>query len=369
MRILAVDPFVSSQTAKDLGVELVPLDEVFAQSDYLSLHVGLTPETRGIVNAASIAKMKPHVRIINCARGELIDAAALAGALHSGAVAGAGLDVFDPEPLPADSPLLSAPNLIATPHIAGSTEEAQEIVGLRIVDQLIEYLRNGVAINGVNMPAISAEQYRSVAPFVTLAERLGAFAAQIATGNPRSLRLTYTGRVAEMNTSLVRNAALAGALNHWLTTRANVVNAMQIAAQRNLNVAEAHDVRAVHTDTLRVELETEAGVTSVSGADVLGRPRLLQVDGISCEVALSGRLLYLRNLDVPGVIGHVGTVLGRNQINIANFSLGREDKQAGPEPVGAVAVVEVDSPVPDSVLAELRQNPAVRIARVVEPGA
>jgi D-3-phosphoglycerate dehydrogenase len=167
----------------------------------------------------------------------------------------------------------------------------------------------------------------------------------------------------------VRNAALAGALNHWLTTRANVVNAMQIAAQRNLNVAEAHDVRAVHTDTLRVELETEAGVTSVSGADVLGRPRLLQVDGISCEVALSGRLLYLRNLDVPGVIGHVGTVLGRNQINIANFSLGREDKQAGPEPVGAVAVVEVDSPVPDSVLAELRQNPAVRIARVVEPGA
>lgn len=369
MRIIAVDPFVSSQTAKDLGVELVSLDDAFAQSDYLSLHVGLTPETRGLINAASIAKMKAGVRIVNCARGELIDSAALAAALHSGAVAGAGLDVFDPEPLPADSPLLGAPNLIATPHIAGSTEEAQEIVGLRIVDQLVEYLRNGVAINGVNMPAISVEQYRSVAPFVTLAERLGAFAAQIASGNPRSLRLTYTGRVAEMNTSLIRNAALAGALNRWLTTRANLVNAMQLAAQRGLNVAESHDVRAVRTDTLRVELETDTGVTSVSGADVLGHPRLLQVDGIYCEVALSGRLLYMRNLDVPGVIGHVGTVLGNNHINIANFSLGREDRHAGPGPVIAVAVVEIDAPVPEAVLDQLRAHPAVQIARVVEPGA
>jgi D-3-phosphoglycerate dehydrogenase / 2-oxoglutarate reductase len=369
MRIVAVDPFVSSQTAKDLGVDLVSLDESFAQSDYLSLHVGLTPETRGMINAASIAKMKRGVRIVNCARGELIDTAALAEALRSGAVAGAGLDVFDPEPPPADSPLLTAPNLIATPHIAGSTEEAQEIVGLRIVDQLIEYLRNGVAINGVNMPAISVEQYRSVAPFVVLAERLGAFAAQIANGNPHTLRLTYTGRVAEMNTSLVRNAALAGALNRWITTRANLVNAMQIAAQRSLNVSESRDVRTVHTDTLRVELETDSGVTSVTGADVLGRPRLLQVDGISCEVALAGRLLYMRNQDVPGVIGHVGTVLGNNHINIANFSLGREDCKTSSEPAIAVAVVEVDAPVPDSVLAELRTNPAVRIARVVEPGA
>ena len=144
---------------------------------------------------------------------------------------------------------------------------------------------------------------------------------------------------------------------------------MLFRSQRGLNVSESHDVRTVHTDTLRVELETDSGVTSVSGADVLGRPRLLQVDGISCEVALAGRLLYLRNLDVPGVIGHVGTVLGRNHINIANFSLGREDRPAGADPVSAVAVVEVDSPVPDSVLAELRENPAVKITRVVEPGS
>jgi len=369
MRVLAVDPFVSSRTAKDLGVDLVDLETLYRDSDYISLHVGLTPETRGMINTAAIAKMKDGVRIINCARGELVDSAAVAEALKSGKIAGAGLDVFDPEPLPATDPLLGAPNLVATPHIAGSTEEAQEIVGLRIVDQLVEYLENGIAINAVNMPAVTVEQYQAVGPFVTLAERLGSFAAHIATGNPRALRLTYRGKVAEMNTSLVRNAALAGALNRWLSNRANLVNAMQLAAQRHLDVAEAHEAHDGHIDTVRVELETDTGVTSVSGAVVLNKPRLLQVDGIPCEAALTGRLLYLRNLDVPGVIGHVGTVLGNNHINIANFSLGREERPPGATPLGAVAVVEVDSPVPDDVLRQLRGHAAVKLARVVELGA
>ncbi len=366
MRIIGHDPYISSQVAEDLNVELVDLPTLYEQSDYISLHVALTPETRCMLSAAAFEKMKNGVRIINCARGELIDVAALKQALESGKVGGAGLDVFDPEPPPAEYPLFSAPNLIATPHIAGSTEEAQEIVGVRIVEQLVQYLRDGVAVNAVNMPALSPEQYRSIEPFVALAERLGRFAAHIATGNPKSVRLTYTGKLAEGNTLLIRNSGLAGILNRSLSQRANVVNAMQIATQRGLNVEERHEKRASHTDSIRIELETESGVTSVEGALVLEKPRLIQVDGIYCESPLDGHLTFMKNIDVPGVIGHVGTVLGRNGINIANFALGRQEgKSAEGQPLMAVAVVETDGAVPESVLAQLRENSAVQLARAV----
>jgi len=369
MRIIASDPYVNPLTAADLGVELLSLDDVYAQSDYLSLHVAMTPETKEMINAGSIAKMKDGVRIINCARGELIDQGALAAALESKKVAGAGLDVFTPEPLPEGHALLGAANLIATPHIAGSTEEAQEIVGIRIVEQMVEYLQNGVAINAVNMPAVSPEQYKAVGPYITLAERLGKFASYVATGNPKGVRVTYCGRIAEMNTNLLRNGALAGALSRGLSNRVNLVNAMQLAAQRCLTVSEAHQPRGGTTDSIQVELITDKGVTSVTGGVVMDKPRLLSVDGIAVEIKLAGRLIYMRNLDVPGVIGHVGTVLGRNQVNIANFSLGREEGPASPDTtLSAVALVEVDSVVPESVLAELRANPAVKLAVTVEPG-
>lgn len=366
MRIIASDPFVSAQIAEDLGVELVELGALYEQADYISLHLGLTPETRKMINADAIAKMKDGVRIINCARGELVDTKALAEALIAKKVAGAGLDVFDPEPPQADDPLLQAPNLVVTPHIAGSTEEAQEIVGLRIVDQLAEYLNNGVAINAVNLPTLSPEQYRAVSPYVTLAGRLGGFAASIAASNPKALKVTYFGRIAGMNTALLRNAAIAGALNRWITVRANVVNAMQLASQRGLNVSESYDKHVADVDSIRIEIETASGTTVVSGAVVLNRPKLIQVDGIACEATLAGRLIYMRNVDVPGVIGHVGSVLGKNAINIANFSLGREDRPAEGRPLEAVALVEVDSVVPDTVLQQLRENPAVKLARTVE---
>lgn len=369
MRIVGSDPYVNPQVAAGLGVELVDLDTLFSQSDYISLHVALTPETKQLVNAASIAKMKNGVRLVNCARGELIDQAALSDALSSGKVAGAGLDVFDPEPPTAGDPILGAPNLLATPHIAGSTEEAQEIVGIRIVDQLVEYLVNGVALNAVNMPAVSPEQYKSISPYVTLAERLGKFAAYVAQGNPKSVKVAYTGRIAEMNTNLLRNHALAGVLSRGLSSRVNFVNAMQLAGQRNLCVAEAHEKTAGAADAIRVEMETTEGITSVAGAVVLDKPRLLSIDGIPVEVPLAGRLVYMRNIDVPGVIGHVGTILGKNQVNIANFALGRQEYPSQPgAPLHAVAVVEVDSPVSDTLLTELRGNPAVQFACIVEPG-
>ncbi|HKW97777.1 MAG TPA: phosphoglycerate dehydrogenase [Bryobacteraceae bacterium] len=367
MRILARDPYVTSQIAQDLGVELVPLDELYAESDYITLHVSLTPETERMLSHDAFAKMKPGVRIVNCARGELVDGAALREAVESGKVAGAAIDVFPVEPPPAGDPLFALDSLIATPHIGGSTEEAQEIVGIRIAEQIVEYLRNGVAINAVNMPALTPEQYRALGPFIALAERLGVFAAHISTGNPKAVRLTYLGHIADSNTHLLRNAGVAGVLKRSLSQKANLVNAMQIASQRGWNIGEHHDRRSVHTDSVRLELETDAGVTIVEGAVLLDKPRLLQADGIYCEASLAGHLVFMKNQDVPGVIGHVGTVLGRNKINIANFSLGRRDVPARPgEPLEAIAVVSTDNAVPENVLTELRQNPAVKLAKSVE---
>jgi len=367
MKIIGSDPYVSSQLAADLGIELVDTETLYSRSDFITLHLGLSLETKGMLSAAAFEKMRPGVRIINCARGELIDEAALKAALDSGKVAGAGLDVFAPEPPPPDNPLLKAEHLLATPHIGGSTEEAQEIVGVRIAEQMVDYLKNGVAVNAVNMPAITPEQYKAIGPWIAVAERLGKFAAYVAEGNPKLVRLTYRGKIAEMTTHVLRNAGLAGVLNRSLSQKANVVNAAQLASQRGINVEQRHEGRAGHIDSISLELETDSGVTAVEGALVLDRPRLIQVDGITCEAALSGHLTFMKNKDVPGVIGHVGTVMGRNQVNIANFSLGRQSAPTAPgEPLRALALVETDHSVPEAVLAELRNHPAVLQAKTVE---
>lgn len=368
MHVVANDPYVNPIAAADLGIELASLDDVLKQSDYLSLHVALTPDTEKMVNSSLIAKMKDGVRIINCARGELVDQDALLEGLKSGKVSGAGLDVFDPEPLPADHPLLAAPNLVATPHIGGSTEEAQEIVGIRIVEQMVQYLLSGIAINAVNMPAMSPEQYRTLGPYISLAEKLGTFAVAIGSGNPRSVKITYFGRIGEMKTTLVRNAGLAGLLNKSLSHKANLVNAMQLAADRGLSVTEVHENRSTtYTDSIRIELSTSEGTVSVEGAVILGVARLISVNGIYCEAKLDGHVTFLVNDDVPGVIGYVGGVLGKNNVNIACFSLGRADKPAKPgEPLIAVSVIETDNAVGDDVLAQLLENKAVRTARVIE---
>ena len=368
MRIIANDPYVSSLTAADLHVELVDLNTLYQQSDYISLHMALTPETQKMINKKALDKMKTGVRIINCARGELIDTADLADAMASGKVAGAGLDVFHKEPLPSgEDSILQQENLIATPHIGGSTEEAQEIVGVRIVEQLVEYLQHGVAINAVNMPTLSPDQYRDVAPYVALAERLGNFAAHVSTGNPRAVRLIYKGRIAEQNTNLMRNGGVAGVLNRSLSRKANLVNSLQFAADRGWNVEERHEKRATHIDSIRLELESDSRCTAVEGAVIVGKPRLVAVDDIYIEAPLSGHLFFLKNDDVPGVIGHVGNVLGKNDINIASFSLGRKDAPVAPDhPLEAVSVVETDQAVPDAVLVELLKNQAIRMARPVE---
>lgn len=361
MRIVAFDPFVSTQTAHASEVELVDLPALYAASDYITLHTALTPQSKQMLSTAAFDQMKPGVRIVNCARGELIDEAALAEAMESGKVAGAALDVFEKEPPDPADPLFKLPNFVATPHIGGSTEEAQESVGIRIAEQMVDYFRSGVALNAVNMPALTPEQFRTVGPYMTLAERLGCFASHIATGNPHSVRLTYYGNVAEQNTTFIRNAGLAGVLNRSLAHKANAVNSVQIAADRGVIFADQHQQRATHMDSVRLDLETDEGTTWVEGAVVLGRPRLIQVDGIYCEAPLDGSVIFLKNDDVPGVIGYIGGVLGRNEINIATFSLGRH-----PDGGQAVAVVETDHPVTPAILSELLGNPAVTVARAVQ---
>ena len=364
MKVVAHDPYVSPQTAAVLDVQLVTLRELYQQSDFITLHVALTPETDHMLNAAAFAAMKHGARIVNCARGELVDPKALADALQSGIVAGASLDVFLKEP-PGDDPLFAIDSLLATPHIAGSTEEAQEIVGVRIVEQIVEYLQNGAAINAVNMPSMTAEQYRTLGPFADLAERLGLFLSHISTGNPQTVRLYYFGRIGESNTQLLRNAGLAGILNRSLAVKANVVNAMQISNERGFSVEERREPRQGAMDSMRLELITDAGTCAVEGAIVLGRPRLLQVEGIACEATLDGNLLYSKNQDVPGVIGFVGRVLGENEINIANFALGRQDNSVDGQPLMAISIIETDQPVSDEVIKQLFENKAVKFVRRV----
>ena len=369
MQVLGYDPYVSSQTASALGLELKTLSSLYRESDFLTLHVAFTPETDHMLNAAAFAQMKPGVRIVNCARGELIDMAALEKAIKEGIVAGAALDVFEKEP-PGEQPLFQLDAVVATPHIAGSTEEAQEIVGIRIVEQMIDYLQNGIALNAVNMPAMTAEQYKTLGPYVDLAERLGTFLSHIATGNPNTVRLVYYGRLGDFNTQILRNAGIAGILSRSLEHRANVVNAMQIAVERGFRVVEQREPSRAQMDSIGMELESDAGVFSVQGAVVLEKPRLLQVEGIPCEVTLDGNLMYSKNDDVPGVIGFLGNVLGNNGINIANFALGRQDVNGGAtrkpgEPLTAISIVKTDEPVPESVIAQLSENKAVKFARPV----
>ena len=364
LEIIGSDPFVSAAVARENGIRLVTLEELIAGCDYLTLHVGLTPQTNGMINADAIKKMKKGVKLVNCARGELLNEAALIEALQSGQVGGAGLDVYSHEPL-KDSPLAALPNVILTPHIAGSTHEAQEAVGVQIALQVREYLLKGVIQNAVNVPSISEEEYQQMLPYIALGERLGTFLAQSCEGGVEEIGLTYSGDIAEWKTALIRNAAVAGALNQIAHAheRANLVNAASIAEERGIRLAErkqARDASGSAANVLRMTFKSGQTENTVAGCvQPGGQARLLEIDGIHVEAPLEGNVIYLRNLDVPGVIGRVGTVLGQHNINIANFSLGR-----GPESK-AVAVVQVDGDVNEKVLEALRGIETILLAKAI----
>lgn len=369
MELIAHDPFVSVAVAKELGIRCASLDEVYGASDYITLHVGLTPQTTGMINTGAIKKMKKGVRLVNCARGELLNEVDLVQALKQGQVAAAALDVFNEEPL-KNSPLQTMENVILTPHIGGSTHEAQEAVGVQIAQQVREYLKHGVIQNAVNVPSVSAEEYAEMQPYIVLAERMGAFLAQISAGSIEEISLRYSGHIAEWKTELIRNAAIKGILNQALDEKANLVNAASLADLRGLRVHEAHKAKASTGgagSVLSVFLKSSSEEHMVKGAVLHGNaPRLLHIDDIDVEAPLERNLIYLRNRDVPGVIGKVGTILGENEINIADFSLGRRSSGATSEPREAIAVVHVDGRVPEDVLRKLEEIPAVRQAKAVQ---
>jgi len=368
MALVAHDPFVSVAVAKEQGIAMAELDRLYATADYITLHVGLTPQTAGMINQASIRKMKQGVRLVNCARGELVNEADLVEALKQGHVASAALDVFNEEPLKS-SPFHALENVILTPHIAGSTHEAQDAVGVQIAQQVKEYLKHGVIQNAVNVPSVSAEEYAEMQPYIILAERMGSFLAQVSEGTLEEISLRYSGHIAEWKTELVRNGAIKGILNQALEEKANLVNAAAIADSRGLRVHEAHKAKASAGgagSVLSIFLKSSAEEHLVKGAVLHGSaPRLLHVDGIDVEAPLERNLIYLRNRDVPGVIGKVGTILGKEKINIADFSLGRRSAEAGTGPREAIAVVHVDGRVPDNVLVKLKKIPAVQQAKAV----
>lgn len=361
MELFAHDPFVSASVARENAIRLVSAEELFTLADYLTLHVGLTPQTAGIINQATLATMKKGVRIVNCARGELVVEADLAEALKSGQVAGAALDVFHEEP-PKHSPFAALDNAILTPHIAGSTAEAQEAVGVQIALQVREYLKSGVVQNAVNLPSLSHEEYQELAPWMTLAERLGTFLAQFPKGSIDSIQIGYNGRLGELKTDLIRNSAIAGVLGHL--EQVNRINAASVAQERGIRLHEEKSEAPVGGagSVLQLSLHTSEGGIAASGAVLHGSsPRLLHLDGIDIEAPLQGTLLAIRNKDVPGVIGRIGTILGEHRINIANFALGRANGGGAT----ALAVLQIDGEVSDAVIRELRAAEAITGVRQV----
>jgi len=361
MRIIAHDPFISEEIAGDLGVELVSLDDLFARADYVSLHMPSNEKTRKLVNADRLARAKKGLRIINTARGDLIDEAALADAIESGRVAGAALDVFEVEP-PADPRLQKLPQVVATPHIAASTREGQESVGVETAAALRDFLRDGIIRNAVNFPSVSAEEFSRLRPFIELGERLGAFLAQMNDSRAHALGVRYYGDLAEGRNDMIVDAVLVGLFRHILETGVTAVNARAVAGARGMEVIESRSSRPRnYTSLISVKLHTSGGERWAEGA-VFERtsPRLVLLDGIGIEAPLNGTMIVIRNNDQPGVIGEIGTILGRHGVNIANFALGR----TGTHAIGVV-IVDETSPIPDVVLDDLRKVNAIREARIV----
>ena len=360
MKVIAFDPFLSTERAVDLGVEKVELDDIFRRSDFITLHTPLTDKTRGIVDAAALAKCKKGVRIINCARGGLVVEDDLYEALKSGKVAGAALDVFETEPA-TEHKLFSLENVVATPHLGASTGEAQENVALQVAEQMADYLVNGAVSNALNMPSISAEEAPRLVPYVTLAQKLGNFVGQLTEGPITGIVIEYAGEVGEMNTRALTSAVLAGVMQP-ITGAVNMVSAPVLAKERGIKVDEVRQTaRGAYGTYIRLTVKTPDMERSVAGTVFSdGKPRIIQIKGIELESDFGPNMLYVTNEDKPGFIGALGMLLGNAGVNIASFHLGRHSEGGD-----AICLVQIDEPVPDSVLWAAQKLDQVKQARAL----
>jgi D-3-phosphoglycerate dehydrogenase len=359
MRVIAYDPFLSPERAVHLGVEKVELADLFRRADFITLHTPLTEKTKNIIGADALQIVKKGVRIINCARGGLVDEDALRAALDSGQVAGAAFDVFVHEPA-TENPLFGHPNVVCTPHLGASTTEAQENVALQVAEQMSEYLLRGAIANAVNFPSITAEEAPKLKPFIALAEKLGSFAGQLTESGITKVQIAYEGQVAQMKTKALTSAALAGLLRPMLGT-VNVVSAPVIAKERGMVIEEVTrdaegDYESLITITVESDKQPPRWVSGTVFAD--GRPRIVNIKGIRMDAEFGPQMIYITNQDKPGFIGKFSSTLGDAGINIATFHVGREAPGGN-----AVALIEVDGEVPPDVLAKVQALPQVQRAR------
>lgn len=364
MRVLAYDPFLSPSRAKTLQVEVVELDEVFTRADFITLHVPLTEQTRGMINRDTLRKMKKGVRLINCARGGIICEADLAEAIREGYVAGAALDVFETEPPPADWPLRALPQVIATPHLGASTHEAQETVGIEVAQQIADVLEGGTIRNAVNMPSLDAKTLAQLQPFLSLGEKLGRLVARLAVGRTERLTVEFRGKATDFETNPMTRAVLRGFLISAEGADVNYVNAPVIADQLGIEVDEIKSSEATEfTELITVTVQGEQTSTSVAGTFYGARtlPRIVRINGMPVEAVPEGVLFIMSNKDRPGVVGWIGTILGRNQINIAGMTLSRD--QVGGR---ALTVLNLDSTPGPEVIAEIRSDPDIYDVKIAQ---
>jgi D-3-phosphoglycerate dehydrogenase / 2-oxoglutarate reductase len=364
MKVLAYDPYLAPSRAKALQVDLAELDDIFTQADFITVHMPLNDETRGMVNAAAFEKMKKGVRVVNCARGGIIHEGDLLAALQSGKIAGAALDVYEAEPLPKDSPLRALPQLVMTPHLGASTEEAQENVGIEIAEAIAAFLLQGEVRNAVNMPSLDAKTYELVKPFLTLGEKLGRLVAQVAAKRNDRLVITYGGHAADVPTEPVTRAVLKGFLEHVRGAEVNQVNVRVLTSALGLVVEEIKsNETSDYNEWIHVAALTDGQKTSAGGT-ILGRkhqPRVVRLFGQTVDIVPEGVLLLLNNKDKPGMVGYLGSLLAKQNINIASMSLSRD--QAGGQ---ALTILNLDSVPPAPVLEELRRDPDISNVRVVK---
>ena len=360
MKVIASDPYLAKERAEQLHIEKVELDELFKRADFITLHTPLTDSTRNILNKESLAKCKKGVRIINCARGGLVNEADVKAALESGQVAGIALDVFEEEPAKTNI-LFGMPQVICTPHLGASTTEAQENVAVQVAEQMADYLTTGAVTNALNIPSMSAEDAARLKPYLVLADQLGSFAGQLTENGLKAIKIEYEGKVAGFNTKPLTAVAIKGILTP-MTEGVNMVNAPVIAKERGIDIsATSHERTGDYQSLIRITITTEKRTRSVSGTLFGEKARIVEVNGIKLETGLTSRMLYINNDDKPGFIGNLGTVLGKAQINIANFHLGRKEESSD-----AIALVEVDHDVSADVLTEIAKIAGVKQLKALQ---